>query len=164
VPSLPVCSYLRDVLFLLYLYHTHSFSFYVFSLLLYYPYTFVYLRAARLVIAQLPAVKELSLEIIETIFLPKAVTKQLVLLVALEAGLVTIQQVTAVIQSITGNFSSRSRLIKQLQTQQQNAVTQDDWVCHGDAMGNLQYNILTHSLTHLLTIFFCFADGHGGTD
>jgi TAG lipase/steryl ester hydrolase/phospholipase A2/LPA acyltransferase len=112
------------------------------SLFLYFPRTYyvVYLRAARLVIAQLPAVKELSLEIIETIFVPKAVAKQLVLLVALEAGLVTIQQITAVIQSITGNFSSRSRLIKQLQTQQQNALTQDDWMDMAERIDNIQGN------------------------
>jgi hypothetical protein len=52
------------------------------------------------------------LKIIQTTFVPKAIAKQLVLVVALKAGIVTIQQVMAVIQSMTGNFSSRTRLIR----------------------------------------------------
>jgi TAG lipase/steryl ester hydrolase/phospholipase A2/LPA acyltransferase len=111
----------------------------------------VYFRAARLIIAQLPAVREISLEIIETIFVPKAIAKQLVLLVALEAGLVTIQQITAVIQSITGHFSSRSRLIKQLQTQQQDALTQDDWMDMAERIDNIQGNDVWRVILSILS-------------
>lgn len=89
--------------------------------------------------------KQISMEVIETIFVPKAIAKQLALLVALEAGLVTVNQVTAMISTLLSNFSSRSRLIQQLQMDQSNAITQDEWMDLAERIDNIQGNDLWRS-------------------
>lgn len=98
-----------------------------------------------MLIAQLPMLKQISMEVIETIFVPKAIAKQLALLVALEAGLVTVNQVTAMISTLLSNFSSRSRLIQQLQMDQSNAITQDEWMDLAERIDNIQGNDLWRS-------------------
>jgi len=77
---------------------------------------------------------------IDLVFIPKVIAKQLAILVALEAGLVTVQQVTAVIQWLLSNFSSRSRLIRQLQEEQRNASNQDEWMDLAERIDNIQGN------------------------
>jgi hypothetical protein len=62
--------------------------------------------------AQLPLLQRIGTDVVETILAPKVVARQLVLVFALEAGMVTIKQVTALIQNLLSNFSSRSRLIR----------------------------------------------------
>jgi len=90
--------------------------------------------------AQIPAMKQFITEAVELVFMPKATAKQLALMIALETGLVTFQQVSSLIQSLLSNFSSRSRLIGQLKTEQQNAVTQDDWMDLAERIDNIQGN------------------------
>lgn len=85
------------------------------------------------------------MQLIDTVFVPKVIAKQLVLLVALETGLVTVQQVTAVIQWLFSNFSSRSRLIRQLHQEQRNAVTQDEWMDLAERIDNIQGNDIWRS-------------------
>jgi len=80
------------------------------------------------------------MDLVETVFCPAAVAKQLVLLVALEGGMVTVDHTVHLIHSIAGNFSSRVRLIRQLKEQQQNAVTQDDWMDLAERIDNVQGN------------------------
>lgn len=84
--------------------------------------------------------KQISMEIIEVIFVPRAVAKHLVLAMSLQAGAVTIKQVFAVIDWIGSNFSSRSRLIRQLQSEQEAADTQDEWMDLAERIDNIQGN------------------------
>jgi len=70
----------------------------------------------------------LFLQAFETVFATKAVARQLALAVALETGMVTVNQVLRVAALILSNFSSRSRLIRHLKRQQNNATCQDEWM------------------------------------
>jgi TAG lipase/steryl ester hydrolase/phospholipase A2/LPA acyltransferase len=93
-----------------------------------------------LIIAQIPLLKEVTMTVIDAVFVPKVVARQLVLLLALEAGMVTANQVTALIQMLLSNFSSRSRLIRQLEQRQSSAATQDDWMDLAERIDNIQGN------------------------
>ena len=91
-------------------------------------------------VAQLPHLKQVTEQIIDLVFVPKVIAKQLALLVALEAGLVSVHQVTAIVQWVLSNFSSRSRLIRQLQQEQANSATQDEWMDLAERIDNIQGN------------------------
>jgi TAG lipase / steryl ester hydrolase / phospholipase A2 / LPA acyltransferase len=97
-------------------------------------------RAAQVLMAQIPHLQHFTMALVDTIFVPKVIAKQLALLVALETGLVTCQQITAVIQWLTSNFSSRSRLIRQLHQEQLRVTTQDDWMDLAERIDNIQGN------------------------
>jgi len=97
-------------------------------------------RAARILIAQLPHVKRITEEIIAVVFVPKVIAKQLALMIALKAGLVTVQQVTTIVQRLTPNFSRRPRLIQQLLEEQRNSVSQDEWMDLAERIDNIQGN------------------------
>jgi TAG lipase/steryl ester hydrolase/phospholipase A2/LPA acyltransferase len=84
--------------------------------------------------------KQISMEIIEVVFVPRAIAKQLVLAIGLQAGAVTIKQVLAVLRWIGSHFSSRSRLIRQLKEQQNTATTQDEWMDLAERIDNIQGN------------------------
>lgn len=47
-------------------------------------------RATQLIAANLPAMKELTMELVEVVFVPKMIAKQLALAVALQTGMVRI--------------------------------------------------------------------------
>ena len=66
--------------------------------------------------------------------------KQLVLATALQVGAVTVKQVVMVVSFIFANFSSRSRLIRQLQRTQETAKTQDEWMDLAERIDNIQGN------------------------
>jgi TAG lipase/steryl ester hydrolase/phospholipase A2/LPA acyltransferase len=85
-------------------------------------------------------IQQVGSEIIETIFCPKAVAKQLAVLICLEAGVVTVDQLSYVAYRILSHFSSRKRLIHQLQGEQQCAITQDEWMDLAERIDNIQGN------------------------
>ena len=89
--------------------------------------------------------QEITFQVVETIFIPKAIAKQLAVLVALDIGLVTLNQVTALISSIGSNFSARSRLIRQLRNEQVHAQSQDDWMDLAEKIDAIQGNDLWRS-------------------
>ena len=93
-----------------------------------------------MIITHLPVIKATTLDALETIFATKAVARQLALAIALETGIVTLQQVLSVVQSLLSNFSSRSRLIRHLKEQQQTAETQDEWMDLAERIDNIQAN------------------------
>mmetsp|Transcript_8731 Transcript_8731/g.18118 ORF Transcript_8731/g.18118 Transcript_8731/m.18118 type:complete len:883 (-) Transcript_8731:151-2799(-) len=97
-------------------------------------------EAISFLIANYPAAKQISLELVETIFVPKTIAKQLVLLFALETGMVTLNQITSIVNSILGNFSSRTRLIRQLREEQRRAPTQDEWMDLAEKIDCIQGN------------------------
>jgi TAG lipase/steryl ester hydrolase/phospholipase A2/LPA acyltransferase len=79
--------------------------------------------------------------VIDLVFVPRVVFKQLLLLIALDAGLVTVQQVTSVLHAIfISNFSSRSRLIRQLIEEQNASTTQDEWMDLAERIDNVLGN------------------------
>lgn len=97
-------------------------------------------EAAIIVVHNFPLVKRVTLEALETIFATKAVARQLALAVALETGVVTLSQFFAVVNSLLAQFSSRSRLIRHLQQQQANTLSQDDWMDLAERIDNIQHN------------------------
>lgn len=102
-------------------------------------------RTTEILIKYLPTVRELSAELFHTVFVPHTIFKQLVLLAALEAGLVTLQQVSSIINSLTKHFSSRQRLIQQLLQEQQQAHTQDEWMDLAEQIDQIQGDDLWRS-------------------
>ena len=84
--------------------------------------------------------KELGQEVVELIFVPKTIAKQLLLLMVLETGMVTLSQVTAIVQTLIANFSSKHRLIRQLQREQAQAGSQDEWVDLAERIDQIQGN------------------------
>ena len=84
--------------------------------------------------------KEISLELMDTIFCPRTVARQLALAVALDAGMVTMSSILGAIQSLLSNFSSRSRLIRHLKEKQQKSNTQDEWIELALKIDNVQGN------------------------
>lgn len=95
--------------------------------------------------AQFPVIKEYVSVAVETIFIPKATARQLALMIALETGMVTFNQLSSLIRALLSNFSSRSRLIRQLQTEQQQSVTQDEWMDLAERIDNIQGNDIWRS-------------------
>lgn len=88
---------------------------------------------------QLPLLKTLGTEMLEVIFVPRVIAKQLLLLLALETGMVTLNQLGALLQYlVVAGVSSKSRLIRKLQEQQNQARTQDEWMELAEHMDQLQ--------------------------
>ena len=77
---------------------------------------------------------------IEFVFVPKAIARQVALAILLETGVVTVNQVLAIVHKIYSNFSSRSRLIAQLEKQQKEATSQDEWMDLAEQIDNIQGN------------------------
>mmetsp|Transcript_19132 Transcript_19132/g.29073 ORF Transcript_19132/g.29073 Transcript_19132/m.29073 type:complete len:842 (-) Transcript_19132:65-2590(-) len=96
--------------------------------------------AAELVAENLPQIKSIGMEIIDTVFVPKAVGKQLALVIALETGAITMSQLVAVFRAVMSNFSTRSRLIRQLHQNQNKAETQDEWMDLAEQIDSIQGN------------------------
>ena len=97
-------------------------------------------RATQIIIENAPHAKECIVEMIEYVFVPRAIARQVALAVLLETGVVTINQVFAIVNRIYCNFSSRSRLISQLEDKQKDAVSQDEWMDLAEQIDNIQGN------------------------
>jgi len=95
-------------------------------------------EAAQLLITNVPALQEMAMELLNVIFVPKMIAKQLILAVALQTGMVTITQIMTILRSIASNFSSRSRLYSQLQKEQLTVDTQDEWMDLAERMDAIQ--------------------------
>lgn len=75
-------------------------------------------------------------------FVPKAIVRQVTLAILLETGVVTVNQVLAIVHKLYSNFSSRSRLITQLEREQEVSQTQDEWMDLAEQIDNIQGNDL----------------------
>ena len=95
-------------------------------------------RTARVVVEYAPVLQEWTLELLDTVFVPKYVVKQLILAMALETGVLTCRQLTVTIKALLSNFSSKSRLIASLERKQRSAGSQDDWQCLAEAIDQAQ--------------------------
>jgi len=97
-------------------------------------------EAAIFVIGNFPFFKKATLEALETIFATKALGRQLALAITLETGMVTLSQFLKIVNRLLANFSSRSRLIRNLQQQQDEALLQDEWMDLAERIDNVQGN------------------------
>ena len=102
-------------------------------------------RAAQFLMAQFPHVQTIVMNMIDMIFVPKVIVNQLLLLVVLETGLVTVQQLSYIFESISSHFSSRSRLIRSLQNDLLLTTTQDEWMDLAERIDNIQGNDIWRS-------------------
>ena len=93
-----------------------------------------------MLVTNLPTVKKFSVELLEVVFVPKAIARQLVLAFAIQTSAVTIKQVVSLLRALFSNFSSRSRLIRQLQAQQGLTSSQDEWMDLAERIDNIQGN------------------------
>lgn len=91
-------------------------------------------RAARLFFNNVPLLQQISTELLDTVFVPRVVAKQLLLAMALESGILTYKQVKNVLQNLLSNFSSRNRLIAQLKRRQEATDSMDDWMTIAEAI------------------------------
>jgi len=94
----------------------------------------------KLMIRSMPDIQKIAAEVVEVVFIPKAMARQLVLAIALEAGLMTVHQGSTIFAKFFSNFSSRLRLIRQLEQQQQRVETQDEWMEIAEQIDNMQSN------------------------
>ena len=60
--------------------------------------------------------------------------------IALETGMVTVSQFLKFVNRLLSNFSSRSRLIRNLQQEQEEASSQDEWMDLAERIDNIQGN------------------------
>lgn len=105
-------------------------------------------EVARFVISHAPTIQEFTLELMDTIFVPRIVARQLALGVALDVGMVTMGSIVGTVRSLLSNFSSRSRLIRQLREKQDLAPTQDEWIELALKIDNVQGNDVWRSDPH----------------
>lgn len=102
-------------------------------------------EVVRVVIDYAPVLRELVVELFDTVFVPKYVVKQLILAIALETGVLTYRQLTVIVRYLGSNLSSRNRLISSLERQQRVVETQDDWNCLAEAIDQAQGNTVWRS-------------------
>ncbi len=99
-----------------------------------------FFRAVNFILLNLPRLKYVFENYIDVVFTPKAIAKQLLLAVALETGSMTAVQLYRIIRSVSSRFSSRSRLIAQLERRQLTAETQDEWMTYAEQIDAIQGN------------------------
>lgn len=88
----------------------------------------------------MPEVQVICSDVFEMVFAPKMVLRQLVLAIALETGVVSVNQIIGFMGMIHSNFSSRSRLIRQLEEKQKTAESQDEWMSLAEQIDSVQEN------------------------
>jgi len=97
-------------------------------------------EAAIFIIGNFPYFKKATIKALQTIFATRSLARQLALAIALETGMVTFSQFFAIVNSLLANFSSRSRLIRNLQKQQNEALSQGEWMDLAERIDNIQGN------------------------
>lgn len=93
-----------------------------------------------LIIEHAPTVRRIASDVIETVFVPRAMAKQLALAVALETGALTLDQFSHFLHYLSSSFSSRSKLIRHLRTEQRRAQNQDEWMDLAERIDSIQAN------------------------
>lgn len=87
------------------------------------------------------------MQIIDSIFIPKVMARQIIVMMAIETGMITFNQISLLLQYIfVSTFSSKHRLIKQLEYQQKFIVsTQDEWMDIAERIDTIQGNDIWRS-------------------
>jgi len=96
--------------------------------------------AAQLLIQHLPTLRDLAKEVTEVIFAPQTVARQLLLLLALETGMVTMGQLQYIFAHMVDNLSPKQRRIRKLLEAQTLTETQDDWMDLAEQIDHVQGN------------------------
>jgi len=103
-------------------------------------------EVTTLLLSNLPIMKKILAEVMDIVFVPKVIGKQLVLAVALQCGMVTVEQVWNLLRGVAFYvMSSRSRLIRQLKIEQSSAETQNQWMDLAEKIDNIQENDIWRS-------------------
>lgn len=102
--------------------------------------TFAKRRAANVLIKHLPEMKTGLLEALDLIFTPKQIATQLALAVALESSMFTINELWCAFKYVASNFSTHSKLIRQLKEHQRSAESQDEWMDLAEQIDSIQGN------------------------
>jgi len=97
-------------------------------------------EATRLLMEHLPTIKRFGAESIEFVFVPQALTKQLVLAIVLQTGAITGQQIRRILLHIISHLSSKARMARQLLAQQSRAATQQEWTALANQIDAIQGN------------------------
>lgn len=95
---------------------------------------------AQLLLEHLPTLGQLGKEAMELIFVPKAAARQLMLLMALETGMVTLAQLQRIVAHLAAQLSPRQRRIRALHRAQDVAQSQDEWMDLAEQIDHLQGN------------------------
>jgi len=102
-------------------------------------------ESVKLMITNMPSVQKIVAQVVELVFIPRAMVQQLVLAIALEAGVMTVHQVSTIFTKFYSNFSSRLRLIRQMEQNQQKVETQDEWMEIAEQIDSIQSNDIWRS-------------------
>jgi len=98
-------------------------------------------RIARFVVTYAPAIRVWTLQLIDTIFAPRTIARQLALAVLLDVGTITGNSIAGAAQQVLAHFfSSRHRLIQFLRDKQATAASQDEWIELALKIDNVQGN------------------------
>jgi len=99
-------------------------------------------RAATIVpvLQHLPTMHKGLLDTLDMVFIPKQIASQLVLALALETSMVTVNQIWQIFRSVAASISTHSRLIGQLKVEQTQSLSQDEWMDLAEQIDNIQGN------------------------
>lgn len=100
----------------------------------------VFDEAVNTCLENFPVIKEAVVDLIGLVFSLETISKQVTLVVAIETGMMTLNQVSYITQYLVSNISSRSRLIRQLELEQNNTETQDEWMEIAERIDAIQNN------------------------
>lgn len=96
-------------------------------------------EAAETILQHLPEMQKV-MDTLDIVFMPKQIASQLVIALALETSMVTVNQLWQIFRYIASSISTHSRLIRQLKDQQTTASTQDEWMDLAEQIDNIQGN------------------------
>lgn len=94
--------------------------------------------ATKIFMNNLPSIMKGVENIVDVVFVPKVVARQLALAVVLETGALAMDQIFKILRAVASNFSTRSRLIRELTRRQAKAETQDEWMGLAEQIDNIQ--------------------------
>mmetsp|Transcript_63041 Transcript_63041/g.73749 ORF Transcript_63041/g.73749 Transcript_63041/m.73749 type:complete len:928 (+) Transcript_63041:948-3731(+) len=94
----------------------------------------------KLLLANLPQIRHLLSTLLELLFIPRTIARQILLVFLLESSFLSLTLLSSLTHSLTTNFSSRARLLRQLTLQQSKSTTQDDWMELAEQMDAIQGN------------------------
>lgn len=97
-------------------------------------------NVSQKIISNIPELKRIGNDVTESIFVPKAILRQLMLAIMLETGIVTVNQMLSLAQWLLCKFSSRSRAIRQLEGAQRSSQSQQEWTELAEQIDHIQLN------------------------
>jgi TAG lipase/steryl ester hydrolase/phospholipase A2/LPA acyltransferase len=84
-------------------------------------------QSHKVLIEALPAFEKALVQVIDVIFVPKALARQLVAAIILQTGVVTIESIVSTLRWFYGNLSVKSREVRQLRCEIDSCSNQSEW-------------------------------------